>query len=119
MGLISIRNLAIIDMALHGRRFILIEFLGAVIIAFTIGGYILLNALTKGHGIWIAVTICGIGFNYLPLAIYALRFKTGQHIDEKLLSGQSKKKYTIQSLLLLIPFLIMGIAVFQAFTRSK
>jgi hypothetical protein len=112
MKLVSIRKLAILDMAIHGRPFVVTEFVGAVLLCIFLGGYILIHA-PQGYGVWLDVALIGIGFNYMPLAFYVLSKKSHTLHDEDTRSLEVQKRYTIQSLFLAIPFFIFVVAVFQ------
>ncbi|MBS1747266.1 MAG: hypothetical protein JST21_13935 [Bacteroidetes bacterium] len=117
MKIIRIQNLVAIDRAIHGKKIVLLENLGAVLFCFGLGIYII-NQAKYVNAIWMALSFWGIGFNYIPLFIYSVSKKSNLSSDSKLLSKESKKRYTIQSLFLLVPFLVFIIAVIQRPRRT-
>jgi hypothetical protein len=112
MKLISIRKLAILDMAVHNRLLILAEFSAGSLIGILVGGYVLSRA-SNGYELLIGLGLLGIGLNYVPLALYGILNDPKHSLDPELLSLDSKRRYTAQSLFLVVPFFIIAIALLQ------
>lgn len=111
-----IKNLAILDILLHGRKIILLEFIFSCIVGFTLGIYILIFSQGSLWGSIIGLLIFGIGFNYLPLFIYAFHFyyqKKEEKFYADLLSDKSKKTYIKLAFFLVVPYVVGMIAFSQ------
>lgn len=117
--LISIRKLVAADIALHGYRFILVEFaVGApAMIAFGLW-LILTNAL-----FFIGLYICLVGINYIVLLLYAIaiyrKHSALREVSKDIAHDQQYlRKYGSQQFLILVPFAIIIIAFVQELRRS-
>ena len=127
---ISVRKLAALDSVFHGRRWwILPEFAIGVILTGFLGLWFLYRALAPGpyHSVAIIIGGCvllGIGFNYLPLFIYAViisRQKSAQSeaASELAMPDSYRKMYSLQSaILILVPFALLILARFQEVRQS-
>jgi hypothetical protein len=127
--LISIRKLAALDLVFHGRRFMLIEFGGAVALTGALAALSLRSAVTgPGHPVvWefvLGALLAGIGANYLALLISAIsliRTETAhQEVAAELEHAQQAQyRYGTQQILLAVPFAVAAIAVAQALVGRR
>ena len=119
---INIRKLAALDIALHGAKLILAEFAFAVAFGAFIGPFNLFVFFRKpGHPL--AVAIAGFFFtwiavNYVPMLLYAISIARRKSAEREVALELERKsyyvrKYTYQSLLLLLPLVVPLLAVFQ------
>ena len=122
MALIRIQRLAELDLALHGKRFILTEFSAGVILPAALGAY----TLFIGHSSFetlLGVYLILLGLNYLPLLIYAFarsrRTIEGIEYSESMPNlKQEIKTYGVQQAIILIPFAVPAIAFIQELTKE-
>ena len=120
---INIRELAALDIAFHGPRFILIEFALGVLGCAALGLFSLYFGLFHGPNCSQFAIIMGcfliwIALNYAPLLIYAIsivRHKSAHREVAYELEHRDRYagKYMRQSTLLLIPLAIPTLAVYQ------
>jgi hypothetical protein len=115
---INVRKLAALDIALHGGRWILIEFWIGVI------GLPLFGALVIGRSLYLGVYLMLLGLNYVPLLVYAIIINRSNSAKEEVnveLSHPAKyySKYGVQQALLLVPFAIPVLAIRQELARDK
>jgi hypothetical protein len=124
--LISVRKLAALDLVLHGPRFVLIEFAGAVVLTGGLGMLSLRSGLSGPNHpvVWeiaLGAVLASIALNYVPLLIHAVALiRSGtarQAVGVELAQAQSKRQYGIQQFLLVAPFAILVIAVAHATMR--
>ena len=118
---INIRKIVALDILLHGRPFILIEFgLGAPLI-FGLGFQQVVVGLAGSYvSLVIGFYLLLSGVNYLPLLVYAIivsKKNSAQNEAESEL--QNKSKYNRQQFLLVIPLLVLLIGVKQELDRRK
>lgn len=112
---IDLRKLAAIDIAFLGRKVILAEFAGGVVLSTALGVFVLL----RQHSFWqivLGVYLVCLGLNYVPMFAYAVAFPTREQAREAIADELADKrramsKYRRQSLLLLIPLLAPIIAL--------
>ncbi len=120
--MINVRKLVAWDIAILGYRFILAEFTAGVVLPVLLSLFILL----RSHSFWqeaLALYFASLGINYVPLWLHALaigrRRSTPAEVEGELAHRtKSGLRYTAQSLLLLVPFLIPMVAVVQALTSK-
>jgi hypothetical protein len=122
--IISVRKLAAIDLALHGRGLILLEFGGATLVGLAVGLFVLWHAATQPGGPAIGSIVFGVymfslGCNYIPLLVYAIGFaRRGDAASaapyELLHREIIARRYGPQQALLLVPFAILALALWQA-----
>ena len=116
--MIKIRKLAAVDMAWLGTRVILTEYAIGVILPFILG----LLSIRSGFfgptpsawesvlGIWLV----GIAANYVPLFIYAVLIaKAGTGKEEGEPEIAHAKRYGIQQVIILVPWLVIIVALIQ------
>lgn len=129
MGVIwlDVRKLAALDMALHGPRFIVIEF------ALGVGGCALLGGLSLMAGIrqldrgitWQLIVGAGllwIALNYVPLLLHSIdlaRRKTArEEVAAELASHRLMRRYGALQLWILVPFAVVLFAFLQRRPRT-
>jgi hypothetical protein len=122
--MINIRKLAAVDMVWLGTRVIIAEYALGVILPLILGlisirsGFFspALSVWEAALGIWL-VTIAA---NYIPLFIYAVLVKKNGTMEEE---GQPElahaKRYGIQQVVILIPFLVVILTLTQELRRQK
>ena len=101
------------DITLHGERFILAEF-GIGTPAILAVGYYLLVVGPFFLGLYLFLT----GINYLPLLGYAIitvrRHSAKQDVEQEMSQNSHYvRKYSVQQLLIFVPFAILALAVAQ------
>jgi hypothetical protein len=121
--LINIRKLVALDILLHGRPFILIEYGLGILLGFGLGlaSQQIATGLAGSYvslvlGFYLAL----IGVNYLPLLVYAViisRKNSAQNEAESEL--QNKSKYNRQQFLIFVPLLVLLVVVKQELDRPK
>jgi hypothetical protein len=114
--LISVRKLVALDMALHGRRLILLEF------GISAPGLMAAGLVIIFKGYWpLGAYLLMLGINYVTLLIYAVSLK-GRHEELKnrnrLEISRTIRRYGIQQTLLLVPFAMPILAILQRSVRS-
>jgi len=116
--MIHIRKLAALDMALHGARFIVVEFALGIILPFILG-VVSVRAGVRGAvpSIWetvMGIWLITIAANYIPLLIYAVLIANAGTAKEE---GQPEiaqaKRYGIQQVIILVPLLVVVAALAQ------
>ena len=111
--LINIRKLVSLDITLHGEKFILVEFgLGTPVILAV--GLLLIAEGPFFLGVYLVLT----GINYLPLLAYAIiaarRGNARKDVEfELVLDKHYVRKYSIQQILIFIPFAVVLLAIWQ------
>jgi hypothetical protein len=115
MAIISIRKLVIIDILYHGKALILVEFISAILCGVGIGLFVLWHPHAPLIGRIVGASALGIGLNYLPLALYAVRHEPAMSAAyPELRTPSEAKRYTLQSFLLLLPCVVLVLAVVQS-----
>ena len=120
--MINIRKLVAVDMALHSAQVIMAEFALGIALPLILGllsiraGFIgpVQSWWETALGLWLV----GIAANYVPLLIYAVAIARDGTVKQE---GQPElaqvKKYGIQQLIILIPFLVVVLAFVQESRR--
>lgn len=119
---LNVRKLAALDMALHGKRFILIEFGIGVLACAVLGGLSLaqgLRLLRNGLN-WqlvLGIVLLWIGLNYVPLFIHAVdlarRGMARVEAGDDLAKQELLRKYSVQQFWLLVPFAVVVLDLTQ------
>jgi hypothetical protein len=122
--LLNVRAFAALDIALHGRIFILGEFVLSVLVSGALGAFILYKELfASSRTFSFGATLLGfallwIALNYIPLAIHAIGLvragaaRESAEARARLKSDQGR--YGPQgALLLLLPFGMLVLAIVQ------
>jgi hypothetical protein len=104
-------------MLIHGKRFIIGEFAIGVLLALVLGLITLRSYLTGSlQFLWaiLGIWLIGIAANYIPLFIYSVMIAKGGTVQEE---GQPElahiKRYSVQQLILFIPFLVTVLTLVQ------
>jgi len=122
--MINIRKLAAVDMVWLGARVIIAEyFLGVIFPLFL--GWISIRA-GQSHPVpivWetaLGFWLVSIGVNYIPLFIYAVLISRAGTAKEE---GQPElahaKRYGVQQIIILIPFLVGVVALMQKIGSNR
>ena len=122
--MISIRKLAAVDMTLHGTRVIMAEFAVGIALPLILGLFSLRAGLVSAVQSWwetaLGLWLVGIAANYVPLLIYAVAIVRGGTMKQE---GQAElaqvKRYGIQQMIILIPFLVVVLALAQEGRRRR
>ena len=119
---INVRKLAALDIVLHGAKLILAEFAFAVAFGAIVGGFNLFIFFhNPTHPLPVAMGgffFAWIAINYVPMLLYATSIARGKNAEREVKFELEHKdyymrKYTIQSLLLLLPLVVPLLAIFQ------
>ncbi len=125
--MLDVRKLAAGDMALHGPRFIVIEFAAGVVGCALIGGLSLaagLRALSHGVGwqLLLGVALLWIALNYVPLLVIAIelarRGTARQEAADVLADPRQIRQLGIRQLWILVPFAVVFFAFLQRRRRT-
>ncbi len=122
--MINIRKLAALDMLLHGARLIQAEFGIGILVPVLLGARLLwagrLPAVSSGWDVAVGVWLIGMAANYIPLFIYAVLIARGGTVRaEGEPELQRVKRYTIQQMIIFVPFLVAALAILQETGRTK
>lgn len=119
---LNVRKLAAVDMALHGKRFILTEFALGVVACLLLGGLSLaqgIRGLDRGISwqLLLGLALLWIGLNYVPLLVHAVdlarRGTAREEAANDLAQRELIRKYSLQQLWLLVPFAVVILALLQ------
>jgi hypothetical protein len=119
--LINIRKLVALDILLHGRPFILIEFSLGILLGLGLASWQIATGLAGSYvslvlGFYLAL----IGVNYLPLLVYAVIIsKKNSAQNEAESELQNMSKYNRQQFLIFVPLLVLLVVVKQELNRPK
>jgi hypothetical protein len=122
--IMNVRKMVAIDLLIHGKRFILIEFGVGTPFMLALGAFILWSARTQpgapftGAG-WFGLYILSLACNYAPLLIYAIGFvrrgdaraAVAYEADHM---ATYAPRYGMQQALLFVPLLVLALALWQA-----
>ena len=120
-AIINIRKLVALDIVFHGYRFILAEFAFAVIACGSlaiVSFFIFFH--NSGHqliAIIMGFVLSWLTLNYVPLLLYALDMRHRDIRQEVAFELEHRAayalKYTLQSVLLLLPLIVPVLAIIQ------
>lgn len=117
LKIINTRRLVEIDVAYHGRKLILVEFTLTIVVALGLSALFLWKLIAAPHmlaAVYLFVSV-GIGANYAQLLSHVLGVKHRIHlVNVTSIERREAFRYTRQSILLLIPFLILCIGMRQS-----
>jgi hypothetical protein len=123
--LIEVRNLAAVDMVLHGTRVIVAEFAIGVLLPLALG----LLSLRWGLDQWLdwsnwqvllGIWLVTIAANYIPLFLYALSIaRAGTAEQEGRPELANARRYGLQQAIILVPLLVVALALAQERGRRK
>lgn len=120
-AIINIRKLVALDIVFHGYTFILAEFTFAVVVCASFAFVSFFIFFRNPSHPLIAVTmgfiLSWLTFNYVPLLLYALNMRHKDIRQEVALELEHRAtyaiKYTLQSVLLLLPLVVPILAIIQ------
>ncbi len=111
MEILNVRKIVALDIALHGSKFIIFEFIFGVTFAFVLGPYLLKSNYLLS---WYIITL---GLNYVPLLIYAINItRTGSAKNEskdELADRKQLISYSIRQFVIFVPFSTILLSIFQ------
>lgn len=119
---INIRKLAALDIVFHGSTLILVEFLIGVFVPGAFGALSLFaffhNPAHPFAQIFVGCVLSWIAINYVPLLLYTISISRGKSAEREVAFELEHKdyyarKYTIQSLLLVLPLVVPVLAIVQ------
>ena len=121
MAGVNVRRLAAIDMygaggAARRRRIILAEFIAGAVVMVAFGVWLAASSSGLGGrvlGMWIA----GSGFNYAPLAAYAIALSQSGALEAELAgvdTGRELRRYSVLQLWIFVPLSLVVLAVHSA-----
>lgn len=117
--MINIRKLAAVDIYIHGRVFVLIEF-GVAVLLLGVSSVrqILREFSTHASAPLTHWYFASVAVNYIPLLVYAVAIakknSARADISADLVKGRKGlQKYSFQQLWLVVPFLVPIAALFQ------
>jgi hypothetical protein len=116
--MINIRKLAAIDMLWLGTRVIVTDYALGIVLPLILGLLSIRSGLFRPiHSAWqtvMGVWLVCIAANYIPLFVYAVLIARGGTVKEE---GQPElmraKRYGLQQVIILIPFLVVIVALLQ------
>ena len=117
--IIKVRKLAALDIAFFGPRLILLEYGLGVLLLTVFGAYIILSGRGSSQSISpFGLYLVTLGVDYVPLLVYAIKIHGKERAKaevgmELMEAGKARRKYSLQQLLLLVPFAIPILAVVQ------
>ena len=121
---LDVRKLAALDMAVHGTRFIVVEFGVGVAGCLILGGLSVAAGLRSG-ATWellLGLGLLWIAVNYVPLLIHAIDLaRSGtarQEAANEIEHPELIRRYTFRQLWILVPLAIVIMDVAQR-TRSR
>jgi hypothetical protein len=112
--IINVRKLVALDITLHGPRFILAEFGVGTPVILGVGLLLLEYGDPEFLGLYLLLT----GVNYLPLLAYAVMISRAgtarMEVEDDLARDKHYvRKYSVQQLLIFVPFAILLLAAIQ------
>lgn len=122
--MINIRKLVAVDMTLHGTRFIIAEFAIGIVLPLILGFFAiragLFGSAPVHREVVLGFWLIGVAVNYLPLFIYALLIARSGTVKEE---GQPElanvKRYSLQQVIIFIPFFVAVLAIMQEGRRIR
>ena len=118
---VNIRKLVALDILLHGRPFILVEFSLGSALLFGLGFQQIAVGLAGTYvslvvGFYLALT----GVDYLLFLVYAVIISRKNSAEDEAESElQNKSKYNRQQFLVFVPLLLLVIGLKQEFDRQR
>ncbi len=122
---ISIRKLAALDMVFHGPKLILAEFGLGVFLPLILGvAFVAASHLQLSFESLLGGYLLCIALNYVPLLLYSIGLARRKNAAELVTLELAQKdryarKYGGQSLLLLVPFAVLLLALFQEWQKRS
>jgi hypothetical protein len=126
-AIINIRKLAALDIVFHGPKLILAEFAFGVFFTGALGLFLTYAGFVTGRFRvpWVALLGCYLlllALNYVPLFLYGIKIVRGKSAQAEVAFELAQKerygrKYTVQSLLLLLPLVVPMLAIAQEWQK--
>jgi len=122
--MINLRKLAAVELARLGARIIVAEYAVGVVLPLVLGLMSIRSGL-RGSGLFgreaiLGVWLVSIAVNYIPLLIYAaLIAKAGTAKEEGEPEFAHAKRYRVQQVIILVPFLVAALALLQEGRRCQ
>lgn len=119
---INVRKLVALDIAIHGRWIILVEFIFGVAASGILGAYSLYTFFNNPDSplfmLIIGTVLSWITLNYIPMLLYAISIMRHKSALQEATFApaqreHSMKKYALQSTLLLLPLIVPLLAIYQ------
>lgn len=109
-----VRKLVALDIALHGRRFIMLEFGVGTPAILAVGLFLITYPASYLLGLYLLL----VGLNYVPLLTYAILIVRKNSAHEETEDGLTRdrhyvRRYGTQQLLILVPFAVVVLALVQ------
>jgi hypothetical protein len=122
--LIEIRKLAAVDMAWLGPKVIVAEYAFGILLPLALGVFTLHSTLSSANWLnwqtFLGVWLVSIAVNYVPLFLYALSIARAGTVKAE---GEPElphaRRYGIQQIIILVPFLVLALAVVQERRQRK
>ena len=125
---INIRKLAALDIVFHGTGFIMAEFIVAVVVPGFFGPLALFaffhNPAHPFAQLFVGCVFSWIAVNYIPLLLYTISITRRKSAAREVAFELEHKdyyarKYTVQSLLLVLPLVVPVLAIVQEVQRHS
>lgn len=119
---INVRKLVALDIAIHGRWIILIEFAFGVFASGILGIYSLYTFFSNPSSpifmLFIGIVLAWITLNYIPMLLYAIsivrrKSASQEAVFEPVQREHAMKKYALQSTFLILPLVIPILSIYQ------
>lgn len=122
--LVQIRKLAALDMAWLGPKIIVAEYAFGILLPLALGVFTLHSTFSSSHWLnwqtFLGLWLISIAANYLPLFLYAVSIaRAGTVKTEGEPERPHARRYGVQQVIILIPFLVVAISVVQERRRRK
>ena len=125
--MLNVRKLAAIDLYFLGSRFILTEFGLGMVGLDALGWFTLRAGIRREQGAWLiawGLYMLGLGINYVPLFLHAIsiarRGRAREEIADEVGDRRgAARKYRRQSLVILIPMVVLVLATMQELRRRQ
>jgi hypothetical protein len=122
--MIEIRKLAAVDMAWLGARVIVAEYALGILLPGALGLLSLrAGLLAPVHSDWeiaMGIWLASIAVNYIPLFIYAVLIARAGTVNAEGRPELARaKRYGLQQVVILVPFLVLILAFLQEARRLK
>ena len=122
MPVIEVRKLAAVDMVWLGERIVVAEYALGVLLPLALGifsikaGVAQQSAWQTVVGVWL-VTIAA---NYVPLFLYAWSIMRAGTVEQEGRAELARaRRYGVQQTMILVPFLVVGVALVQEHRRQR
>ena len=122
MPVIEVRKLAAVDMVWLGQRIVVAEYALGVLLPLALGASSI-KAGVAHHIAWqtlLGVWLVTIAANYIPLFLYAWSIMRAGTVEQEGRPELARaRRYGAQQTMILVPFLVVGVAFFQEHRRQR